>query len=211
MRLFNFARNILPNYIYYSMGLEIISEHLNGLFLFKPKIHGDERGFFMETWRKDEFEKYGISANFVQDNHSRSSQNVLRGLHFQWEKPMGKLIRVTRGSCLFCELDLRPSSPSLGKSFLAELTEENNHLLWVPPGFANGFLTLSKSADVQYKCTALWNPNAESAVHWNDPELSIGWNLNNFEKKKLIISEKDQNAGSLKQWLSRPESKFLDF
>ncbi len=191
------------------MGLELISEHLSGLILFRPKIYGDERGFFMETWRKDEFDKIGINANFVQDNHSRSQQNVLRGLHFQWDEPMGKLIRVSRGACLFCELDIRHNSPTLGKSLLTELSEENNHLLWVPPGFANGFLTLSETADVQYKCTALWNPKAESAIDWNDPELGIDWNLGNTKEGELIISDKDKVAGSLRQWLARPESKLL--
>lgn len=188
------------------MPLNVIKKELNGLVLFEPQVFGDSRGFFMEAWKESEFIELGINAHFKQDNHSKSQKNVLRGLHFQWDEPMGKLLRVTKGRALFLELDIRKNSPTLGKHFLVELNEEKKNLLWVPPGFANGFLTLEDDAEVQYKCTAEWNPNAESGILWNDPELKIEW-----PTKDPVLSEKDRSAQTFKEWLSRPESENFKF
>ena len=183
------------------MGLEILSKHLDGLILFKPKVFGDSRGFFYESFKDSEFKDLRINVEFVQDNHSKSAKNVLRGMHFQWEKPQGKLLRVVKGACLFVELDIRKNSPNLGKHEKFELNEDNKHILWVPPGFANSFLTLEDNTEVLYKCTAEWNPEAESGIRWNDPELNIDWGVKNPE-----LSEKDRNAQTLNEWLNKKES-----
>lgn len=183
------------------MGLEVISKHLNGLILFKPKVFGDSRGFFYESYKNSDFKELGINVDFVQDNHSKSSKNVLRGMHFQWDKPQGKLLRVVKGSCLFVELDIRKNSQTLGQHHKFELNENNKHILWVPPGFANSFLTLEDDTEVLYKCTAEWNPNAEAGIRWNDPELKIDWGTNSPE-----LSEKDANAQTLSQWLTMKEA-----
>jgi len=184
------------------MGLILLSEQLNGLKLFEPKVFGDNRGFFMETYRSDDFEKLGIYENFLQDNHSGSVRKTLRGLHFQLNKPQGKLIRVTSGEAIFVEVDLRYNSKHFGKFAKFSLSSGNRNILWVPAGFANGFLAISEWCEVQYKCTAIYNPSGESAIRWNSPEINIDWNCTN-----PIISEKDQNAGSLSDWLSKEEAK----
>lgn len=186
------------------MGLELISEHLNGLCLFKPQVYCDERGFFMESFRADDFEKMGLASNFVQDNHSRSSLGVLRGLHFQYDKPQGKLIRVTVGKAFIVEVDIRKNSPTFGSCFYTELSAENMNILWVPPGFANGFCAISQWVEMQYKCTAVWNPKGESSIRWNSPELDIPWPI-----KNPVLSEKDKNAQSLSQWLDKEEANIL--
>ncbi len=188
------------------VGLKVISEHLDGLIVFQPDVFEDKRGFFMESYRADEFERLSLPTDFVQDNHSRSSKGVLRGMHFQWDKPQGKLIRVTVGAAYVVEIDIRKNSPSLGKWFGIELNEQNKKLLWVPPGFANGFYTLSDWAEMQYKCTAFWNKNGESSIRWNDPNIDISWNA-----KAPVVSDKDKNAQSLDEWLAREESKFFKY
>jgi dTDP-4-dehydrorhamnose 3,5-epimerase len=188
------------------VGLKKISEHLNGLIVFQPDVFEDKRGFFMESYRADEFEKLGLPTDFVQDNHSRSIKGVLRGMHYQWDKPQGKLIRVTVGSCFVVEIDIRKNSPTLGKWFGIELNDQNKKMLWVPPGFANGFLTLSDWAEVQYKCTAFWNKNGESSIRWNDPKISVDWNVSD-----PVISEKDMNAQLLDEWLGRDESNNFEY
>ncbi len=184
------------------MGLILKEEYLDGLKLFEPKVFYDDRGFFLESFRADEFKAMQLPVNFVQDNHSRSAKNVFRGLHFQWEAPQGKLIRVTRGAALFVELDIRRDSPHLGKHIKIELNEENKRVLWVPPGFANGFLSLADNTDVLYKCTAVWNGKSEGSIRWNDPALNIALPI-----EQPVISDKDKNAQSLADWLHRPESK----
>lgn len=183
------------------MGYEVLSEDLNGLKLIKASVYGDSRGFFYESYKQSEFEKIGINKSFVQDNHSKSSKNVLRGMHFQWDKPQGKLLRVVKGACIFVELDIRKNSSTLGQHKKYELNEENKLMLWVPAGFANSFLTLEDNTEVLYKCTAEWNPKAESGIRWNDPELNIDWGVSNPD-----LSEKDANAQSLNEWLSKEES-----
>jgi dTDP-4-dehydrorhamnose 3,5-epimerase len=188
------------------MGLELVSEHLNGLKVFQPKVFSDERGFFMETYREDELANYGIKALFLQDNHSRSCKGVLRGMHFQWNKPQGKLIRVTLGSAYVVEVDIRKNSPTLGKWFAIELSAENKNILWVPPGFANGFLSISDWVEMQYKCTEIWNPKGESGILWNDPAINIDWQI-----KGPFLSDKDSKAQTLSQWLNKEESSRFVF
>lgn len=177
------------------MPLELIEEKLNGIKLFAPKVFGDNRGWFTESYRKDELEKFSISAEFVQDNHSKSTKDVLRGMHFQHSPPQDKLIRVTKGKAQVVEVDIRIDSPTFGQWVSFELSEENKHILWVPAGFANGFLTLTDVVEMQYKVTNYWNAEGESNIKYDDPDLGIEWLSDN-----PIISERDTNAGSLKSW-----------
>lgn len=177
------------------MPLELIEEKLNGIKLFAPKVFGDNRGWFTESYRKDDLEKYGISADFVQDNHSMSTKGVLRGMHFQHTPPQGKLIRVTKGLAQVVEVDIRIDSPTFGQWASFEISEENKYILWVPAGFANGFLTLSDDVEMQYKVTNYWNAEGESNIRYDDPEIGIEWQSDN-----PIISERDANACSLKNW-----------
>lgn len=186
------------------MGLILKEEFLNGLKVFEPRTFYDDRGFFMESFRADEFAAMDLPKNFPQDNHSNSLKNVFRGLHFQWDKPQGKLIRVTRGAALFVELDIRHDSPTLGKHIKIELSEKNKKVLWVPPGFANGFLSLEDNTDVLYKCTAVWNGKAEGSIRWDDPSLAISLDTDN-----PLMSGKDRTAQTLAEWLHRPESKIF--
>ena len=177
------------------MPLELVEEQLNGIKLFSPKVFGDNRGWFTESYRKDDLEKHGISAEFVQDNHSMSTKGVLRGMHFQHSPPQDKLIRVTKGAAQVVEVDIRVDSPTFGQWVSFELSEENMRILWVPAGFANGFLTLSDVVEMQYKVTNYWNAEGESNIKFDDPDVSIEW-----LSDKPIISERDTNASSLKNW-----------
>lgn len=188
------------------MGLIKVSEHLNGVILFKPQVFEDERGFFMESWKSDQFEELGLPSIFLQDNHSGSIKNVIRGMHFQFDPPMGKLIRVTYGSAFVVEVDIRHNSPTLGQWIGFELSAENRNIIWVPPGFANGFLATSDFCEMQYKCTALWCKKGEGAINWNDPKVGINWGI-----KDPILSEKDKNAQTLDEWLIQDASKKLSF
>ncbi len=183
------------------MKLTIEPTPLPDLYVITPEVFEDERGFFMETYRADQFQQFGLPTNFVQDNHSRSRRGVLRGLHFQWEPPMGKLMRVTIGSAFLVAVDIRRDSPTLGKWFGLEVSAENRKQVWAPAGFARGFCVLSDVAEIQYKCTGLYNNSAESGIRWDDPGIGIDWPI-----KNPILSAKDQQAQSLKQWLSRSES-----
>jgi dTDP-4-dehydrorhamnose 3,5-epimerase len=160
--------------------------------LIEPKVFGDERGFFLETFRQSEFEKYCGNYTFVQDNHSKSKANILRGLHYQLNNPQGKLVRVTKGEVYDVAVDLRKNSPYFGQWVAALLSEKNKYLLWVPPGFAHGFYVTSEEAEFQYKCTDYYAPEDEHSIVWNDPSLNIEWPL---LMDKPILSEKDQ-AGS---------------
>jgi dTDP-4-dehydrorhamnose 3,5-epimerase len=145
--------------------------------LIEPEVLGDARGFFMETWQQEKFKVAGIDAAYVQDNHSRSSQWTLRGLHFQVQRPQGKLVRVTAGSVFDIIVDLRRSSPSFGTSWGVELSGENHRMLWVPPGLAHGILVTSESADLLYKCTDFYSPKHERTLAWDDATLGIRWPL----------------------------------
>jgi dTDP-4-dehydrorhamnose 3,5-epimerase len=177
------------------MPLELIEEKLNGVKLFAPKVFGDNRGWFTESYRKDDLKKHGISVEFIQDNHSMSTKGVLRGMHFQHTPPQDKLIRVTKGAAQVVEVDIRIGSPTFGQWVSYELSDENMHILWVPAGFANGFLTLSDVVEMQYKVTNYWNADGESNIKFDDPDIGIEWQSDN-----PIISERDKNAGSLKNW-----------
>lgn len=157
--------------------------------LVEPKIFGDERGFFLETFEKQRYqEALNINYEFVQDNHSRSSHGVLRGLHFQTKNPQGKLVRVVRGKVFDVAVDIRPDSPTYGQWEGVILSEENKHQFWIPPGLAHGFVVLSDIADFEYKCTDYYTPGHEGCLLWNDPELGIEWPID-FEP---LLSEKDK-------------------
>ncbi|MCB1754584.1 MAG: dTDP-4-dehydrorhamnose 3,5-epimerase [Gammaproteobacteria bacterium] len=145
--------------------------------IIEPKVFGDERGFFMESWNHKVFADQGLDVDFVQDNHSRSTQGVLRGLHYQTEQTQGKLVRVTDGEVFDVAVDLRRSSPHFGQWVGVILSAENKKMFWVPPGFAHGFYVMSERADFQYKCTDYYLPQAECCLAWNDPALNIDWPL----------------------------------
>jgi len=147
------------------------------VILVRPKVFSDARGFFLESWEERKFAAGGIDTRFVQDNHSRSSQYTLRGLHYQIQRPQGKLVRVVTGKVWDVAVDMRRSSPTYGKWVAAELSEENKHMLWIPPGFAHGFVVLSETADFLYKCTDFYAPEHERCLLWNDPQLGIDWRL----------------------------------
>jgi dTDP-4-dehydrorhamnose 3,5-epimerase len=158
------------------------------VLLIKPKVFGDTRGFFFESFNQKAFnEATGTSHQFVQDNHSRSTKGVLRGLHYQIQQPQGKLVRVVQGAVFDVAVDIRKSSPNFGQWVGAELSADNHHQLWVPPGFAHGFLTLSESADFLYKTTGYYSPEHERCILWNDSEISIQWPID----IKPLLSVKD--------------------
>ena len=150
---------------------------IHGVTLIEPKVFGDTRGFFMETWQAPKFKAAGIDAAFVQDNQSRSTQWTLRGMHMQIEHTQGKLVRVSSGSVFDVVVDLRRGSPSFGRWWGAELSDQNHHMLWVPPGLAHGVLITSESADFLYKCTDVYSPAHERTLAWNDPTVGIEWPL----------------------------------
>ena len=169
---------------------------LAGVLLVKPKLNGDSRGFFLETFNEQRYTEAGIPGSalrFVQDNYSRSAQGVLRGLHFQRRYPQGKLVQVIKGSVFDVAVDIRPGSSTFGQWVGVELSEDNLHQLWVPPGFAHGFCVLSETADFQYKCTDFYHPEDEEGIIWNDPDIGIGWP---FEAP--LLSAKDQANPRLK-------------
>ena len=169
--------------------MKVEKTNLDGVLVIKPETFEDNRGFFLESFNKDKYAKEGIEYNFVQDNHSRSSKGVLRGLHFQKTKPQGKLIRVVRGMVYDVAVDIRIDSPTYGQWESVILSEENKTQFWIPPGFAHGFLVLSDIADFEYKCTDYYEPSDEHSLLWNDPDLNISWPI---EEPKL--SQKDKNA-----------------
>ncbi len=162
--------------------------------LLTPKKFGDERGFFMETFRQSEFEEHCGDYTFVQDNHSKSRQGILRGLHYQLNQPQGKLVRVTQGEVFDVAVDMRKSSPTFGQWVGAHLSEDNQQMLWVPPGFAHGFYVISESAEFQYKCTDYYAPGDEYSLKWNDASVGVEWPLVNGEAPQL--SGKDEAGES---------------
>jgi len=164
--------------------------------LIKPKVFGDHRGFFMETWHAKVFAGAGIDAAFVQDNHSKSSQGILRGLHYQVRQPQGKLVRVISGKVYDVAVDIRNDSPTFGQWVGEILSAENKNILWVPAGFAHGFYVMSDSAEFVYKCTDFYAPEYERSICWDDPDLNIDWPLVNGGQP--ILSEKDTHAPLLR-------------
>jgi dTDP-4-dehydrorhamnose 3,5-epimerase len=183
------------------MEIKIESRHLGDVCVISPQVFQDDRGFFTEVFRADQFKAQGLPTDFQQDNHSGSVRGVLRGLHFQWEPPMGKLMRVTRGTAFLVAVDIRKGSPTLGKWYGAEVSAENRRQIWAPAGFARGFCTLSDYAEIQYKCTGIYSNKAESGIRWDVPDIGIEWPL-----KDVQLSDKDRKAQTLKEWLARPES-----
>jgi dTDP-4-dehydrorhamnose 3,5-epimerase len=170
--------------------MNVIKTKLKDCVIIKPQVYGDDRGFFLETFQADRYaDKAGISLPFVQDNHSRSSRGVLRGLHFQKTKPQGKLVRVVSGEVFDVAVDLRQDSPTFGLWEGIILSEENKIQFWVPPGFAHGFLVLSETADFEYKCTEYYDPSDEMSLLWRDPTLCISWPM-----KDPKLSKKDAIA-----------------
>lgn len=173
--------------------MNILPTEIPEVLMIEPRIFGDDRGFFFESYNEKAFaDKVGVSLHFVQDNHSRSQQNVLRGLHYQIQQPQGKLVRAIAGTILDVALDIRKSSPTFGQWISCILSAENKRQLWVPPGFAHGFLVLSPSAEVLYKTTDYYAPQHERCILWNDPDLAIDWSIST----PPILSQKDQ-AGQL--------------
>jgi dTDP-4-dehydrorhamnose 3,5-epimerase len=185
------------------MEFRIESKSLRDVVVVVPEIFQDNRGFFLETYREDQFRALGLPTQFVQDNHSRSAKGVIRGLHFQWEPPMGKLMRVSFGSAFLVAVDIRKGSPSLGQWVGVEASAENRKQVWAPAGFARGFCVLSDFAEIQYKCTGIYNGKAESGILWNDTEIGIAWPISDSEAQ---LSDKDRKASTLAQWLASPNS-----
>lgn len=175
--------------------MEFKETPLEGIKIIKPSVFEDQRGFFFESYNRKDYKKIlGKNISFVQDNQSKSKKNVLRGLHFQIKKPQGKLIRVLKGKILDVVVDLRKDSKSFSNSYSIFLTEESKEQLWVPPGFAHGFLVMSEYAEVSYKTTDYWYPEYEKTLVWNDPSVSVDWPINN-----PLLSEKDSNGLSLSE------------
>ncbi len=173
--------------------MKVTQTPLKGVLLLEPKVFGDQRGFFLESFHAARYAEAGIKGPFVQDNQSRSRKGVLRGLHFQVKHPQGKLVRVTQGEVLDVAVDIRPGSATFGKWYGAVLSEANHRQLWVPAGFAHGFAVLSETADFLYKCTDYYHPEDEGGVLWNDPDIGIDWQL-----KDPQLSDKDKNYPRLK-------------
>lgn len=169
--------------------MNIIPSVLPEVLVIEPQVFGDDRGFFLESWNEARFADAGLDLTFVQDNHSRSGRGVLRGIHYQLTRPQGKLVRVTAGRVFDVAVDLRRSSATFGRWVGAELSAENNRMLWVPPGFGHGFLTLEDATDFLYKCTEFYAPDDEQCLAWNDNEVGIEWPIYADE---VILSAKDR-------------------
>ncbi|MDX8335955.1 dTDP-4-dehydrorhamnose 3,5-epimerase [Candidatus Cetobacterium colombiensis] len=178
---------------------------IKDLVVIEPKIYSDSRGFFYEFFNRQQLLKCGIDEEFVQGNHSKSNFGVLRGLHFQIQNSQGKLIRVLKGEILDVVVDLRKNSETFGKHFKIILSEENRKMLFVPKGFAHGFLTLRDNSEIEYLCTDFYSPQYDSGILWKDKDLDIDWELEKYglKEEELIISEKDKNQGTLKEFLEK--------
>ena len=175
--------------------MQVKKTEFDGLLILQPKIFKDERGLFFESWNESVFKSLGINISFIQDNQSVSKKNVLRGLHFQnYPDGQGKLVRVSKGSALDVVLDLRKDSKTFGKHFKYKLSDQNSTMIWIPQGFAHGFIALEENTVFQYKCDALYNPESEECIAWNDPSLGIDWGINN-----PIVSSKDQEGKLFKE------------
>lgn len=176
--------------------MNVIPTDIEGLVIIEPRVFGDDRGFFMESWNRQIFADLGLDLDFVQDNHSRSAKGVLRGLHYQQPNPQGKLVRVTAGRAWDVAVDLRAGSATYGKWAGVELSAENKRMFWVPPGFAHGFVSLEDGTDFLYKCTAFYTPANEHSLMWNDPEVGIEWPLEGIEPQ---LSAKDKLGKPLRE------------
>ena len=174
------------------------------VLLLEHETFEDDRGSFMEVYKRDQFRELGLPELFVQLNESRSARNVIRGLHFQWEPPMGKLMRVAEGSAFLVAVDIRQDSPTLGRWVGETMSAGDRRQMWAPAGFARGLCALADKTRVQYLCTGSYNGNAESGILWNDPEIRVAWPVN-----APVLSDKDRNAQTLREWLKRAESKIF--
>ncbi|MHC5212702.1 MAG: dTDP-4-dehydrorhamnose 3,5-epimerase, partial [Planctomycetota bacterium] len=155
--------------------MEFRQTKLSGVLIVEPDVHRDDRGFFLESYHREKYREAGIDLDFVQDNHSKSERGTLRGLHAQWRKPQGKLVRVLAGEIFDVAVDARKGSPTFGQWVGATLSSDNHHQIWVPPGFVHGFCVTSDLAEVEYKCTDVYDPGGELGVIWNDPDIGIEW------------------------------------
>jgi dTDP-4-dehydrorhamnose 3,5-epimerase len=185
--------------------VRVESVHLGEVKVLVPEVFEDERGFFLEAYRRDQCRELGI-PDFVQDNHSGSVKNVVRGLHFQWDPPMAKLMRVTVGTAWLVAVDIRKGSPTLGKWFGVESSAGNRRMVYAPPGFARGFCVVSDFAEIQYKCTGIYNGKGESGIRWNDPAIGVQWPVTD-----PILSGKDKTALLLADWLKTPQSDHFKY
>ncbi len=179
------------------MQVKIEEKHPDGIVVVRSEVFEDERGFFYEVFRADQFAELGLPSSFVQDNHSGSVRGVLRGLHFQWDPPMSKLMRVTSGTAFLVAVDIRKGSPTLGQWFGQECNARDGLQVWAPAGFARGFCVTSEWAEIQYKCTGIYNSAGESGILWNDPAIGIDWPVG-----EPILSGKDRVAQTLEDWLA---------
>jgi dTDP-4-dehydrorhamnose 3,5-epimerase len=186
--------NVVQAFLPAMNALTTISTSLPGVLILEPRVFGDERGFFFESYNAQIMAEAGIIESFVQDNHSCSSRNVLRGLHYQVKQPQGKLVRVVEGEILDVAVDMRRSSPSFGRSEAVRLSGENKRMLWIPVGLAHGFRVLSEKAHVLYKATDFYAPEHERTLAWNDPDLKINWELDG----EPIVSAKDQQGAAFR-------------
>lgn len=179
--------------------MKVIETDIPDVKIIEPAVFGDERGFFMETWKQHQFEMLvtGKPTQFVQDNHSKSKKGILRGLHYQTENTQGKLVRVVFGEVFDVAVDIRKDSPTFGKWVGAYLSAENKRQLWIPEGFAHGFYVTSEDAEFVYKCTDYYNPKAEHSLLWNDPDININWPINDY----VLVSEKDKKGVMFKDAL----------
>ena len=178
--------------------MNVIETAISGVKIIEPKVYGDNRGFFLESFQLEKYRKAGINLPFVQDNYSRSCKSVLRGLHFQISKPQGKLVCCSRGAVYDVAVDINPSSPTCGQFVGIELTEDNHKQLWIPPGYAHGFCVLSDVADFQYKCTDFYDPIDEGGLIWNDTDIAIPWPVD-----KPQLSEKDRSNPTFQDLLGK--------
>lgn len=188
------------------MDIHVESTPIRDVLVVTNDVFQDQRGFFLEVYRQDVFSARGLPDRFVQLNHSRSARGVLRGLHFQWDPPMGKLMRVTQGAAFLVAVDLRRNSPTLGKWFGLEITAESRKQLWAPASFARGFCVLSEYCEIEYLTTGVYNARCESGILWNDPAIGITWPVENPS-----LSARDEKAQTLAEWLARPESELFTY
>ncbi|GAB1254653.1 dTDP-4-dehydrorhamnose 3,5-epimerase [Desulfovibrio falkowii] len=177
--------------------MEVAATPLAGVMLIKPRVWGDRRGYFVETWQHERYAAAGIDAAFVQDNHSMSTYGILRGLHFQKTRPQGKLVSVSLGRVFDVAVDIRPGSPTFGQWYGVELTQDNQWQLWVPPGMAHGFAVTSQVAHFHYKCTDYYCPEDEGGIRWNDPDLAVAWPV-----AQPLLSDKDRHTPSWREFLA---------
>ncbi|MGJ8688767.1 MAG: dTDP-4-dehydrorhamnose 3,5-epimerase [Gammaproteobacteria bacterium] len=174
--------------------MKITPSSLPDVIILEPTLHGDHRGFFLETWRESLFDIIAPGLKFVQDNHSKSSKGILRGLHYQLDQPQGKLVRVIAGEIYDVAVDMRRTSPTFGQWVGVILSADNHRQLWVPPGFAHGFIVTSDSAEMVYKCTDYYAPGDEHSLLWSDPELAIPWPITELGMDEPVLSDKDRNG-----------------